>query len=263
MTWSAGFYLKKVLLYLLYPSGLVLLLLAGTAIYALWGKRRGKRRAFLFLALFLYYLSCTPFLPHLLLKPLEKGFKRPNTGVISRAYAVVVLPARIYGKSGLALEERFSRETWARFMAGIRLVREHPGLHLIVVGGSWSGPGARYLARLGSTLGVKVEALDQAPDTITSARILRERLAGKPFLLVTSAHHLRRALYLFKREGLRPIPYPALYLSHQTEPVSPWFLNFLPDPVYMEITNEAVHEYLGLSFYYLRDFLKGKIHGKT
>ncbi len=248
---------------MLYPSGLVFLFLLGVTLYALWGKRRGRRRALLFTALALYYLASTPFLPHFLLKPLEAGFKRPSPEEIAQIEALVVLPARIYGREGLALEERFSRETWARFMAAVRLAKTHPSARIFVVGGSLEGPGARYLAELGRELGVTVEALDEAPDTITSVRLLKPHLEGRRFLVITSAHHLRRALYLFEREGLKPLAYPAVYLSHQTS-FRPFHILYLfPDPVYLELTNEAVHEYLGLSFYRLRDLIFGGRNGKT
>ena len=261
MTWPATFLLKKILLYLLYPSGLVFVFLVGVSFYALWGKRRGRRRALLFVALILYYLSSTPFLPYFLLKPLEAGFKRPSPEEMAGVQALVVLPARIYGKENLSLEERFSRETWARFMTAVRLARRIPGAEIIAVGGSLEGPGSRYLAELGRELGVRVVALDEAPDTITSVKLLRQRLRGRKFLLVTSAHHLRRAVYLFNRAGLHPVPYPAVFLSHQADFRPFHVLYLLPDPVYLELTNEAVHEYLGLSFYRLRDLILGGGHG--
>ncbi len=251
---SITFLLKKIILYLLYPSGLVFLFLLGVSLYALWGKRRGRRRALLFTALILYYLASTPFLPYYLLKPLEAGFKPPAPEALEKARALVVLPARIYGQEELMLEERPSRETWARFIAGVRLKKKFPEKPLLVAGGSLEGPGARYLQELGKDLGVSVEAIDEPRDTISTVKALKGRLSG-PFLLITSAHHLRRAVYLFEREGLSPIPYPAMYLSHTCKfiPFHPLYL--LPQPVYLEMTNEALHEYLGLTFYRLRDLM--------
>ncbi len=254
---STAFWLKKLALYILYPSGIIFLFLVAVSVYAIWGKRRGRRRALLFFALILYYLSSTPFLPYYLLRPLEAGFKRPEASLISQADAVVVLPAKIYGKEGLYLEERFSRETWARFVAALRLKKRYPHLRLIVVGGSLEGPGASYLKELGEEFGVEVEVFDEPKDTISSAKALKGVLSGKKFLLVTSAHHLRRSVYLFEKEGLSPIPYPAVYVSRLASFSPFYFLYLLPDPKYLELTNEAVHEYLGLSFYRLKDLLFG------
>ena len=252
---SKAFLLKKIALYLLYPSGVIFLFLLGTALYTLWGKRRGRRRAFLFTAVILYYLASTPFLPHYLLKPLEAGLSRPPSESIKKTEAIVVLPARIYGWENLFLEERFSRETWARFIAAVRLKKKYPQKELIVVGASLEGPGASFLKALGKELGVEVKAIDYPPDTITSVKALKEYLKGKSFLLITSAHHLPRALYLFRREGMKPIPYPAVYVSKTCEFLPFNILYLFPDPVYLELTNEAVHEYLGLAFYRLRDLV--------
>ncbi|RUM88018.1 MAG: hypothetical protein DSZ24_04830 [Thermodesulfatator sp.] len=250
-----GFLLKKIFLYLLYPSGLVFLLLLGVSVYALWGKRRGRRRAFLFMALFLYYLASTPFLPYFLLQPLEAGLERPPIETLRGVDYLVVLPARIYGAPGLYLEERFSRETLARWLAAVRLKKALPKAHLLVVGGSWEGPGSVYLAELSREFGVEAEFLDTPRDTISSVEALKTKLSRKRFVIITSAHHLRRTLYLFRRAGLEPIPYPAVYLSHQSRFRPFHVLYLLPDPVYLEITDEAVHEYLGLIFYHLRDLL--------
>ncbi|OAQ20782.1 YdcF family protein [Thermosulfurimonas dismutans] len=260
---SNTFLIKKIALYLLYPSGLIFLLLLGVSFYALWGKRRGRRRALLFTALLLYYLASTPFLPYYLLRPLEAGFKRPNPQELSQARAIVVLPAKIYGQKDLLLEERFSRETWARFIAALRLKKRLPEIPLIVAGGSLEGPGAKYLKEIGEELGFKVEALDAPLDTISTVAALKERLSDQPFVLLTSAHHLRRSMYLFKREGLSPIPYPAVYVSHTCRFTPFHILYLFPYPVYLELTNEAIHEYLGLSFYRLRDLVFGRDDGKN
>ncbi|QJA05959.1 YdcF family protein [Thermosulfurimonas marina] len=250
-----GFLLKKVLLYLLYPSGVIFLLLLGVSFYALWGKRRGRRRALLFTALVLYYLASTPFLPYFLLRPLEAGFERPPLESLREVDYLVVLPARIYGAPGLYLEERFSRETLARWLAAVRLKKELLRAHLLLVGGSLEGPGSVYLAELSRECGIEAEFLDAPRDTISSVAALKDKLSGKRFVVITSAHHLRRALYLFRRVGLKPLPYPAVYLSHQSR-FRPFHLIYLlPDPVYLELTNEAVHEYLGLAFYRIRDLL--------
>ena len=216
----------------------------------------------LFLALFLYYLASTPFLPYYLLKPLEVGFNRPGPEELSRAQAIVVLPAKIYGQEDILLEGRFSRETWARFIAALRLKKRFPDLPVIVAGGSLEGPGASYLREIGKELGFEVEAIDEPKDTISTVAALRERLKDQPFILVTSAHHLRRSVYLFKREGLSPLPYPALYVSQTCRFTPLNLLYFFPNPVYLQLTNEAVHEYLGLSFYRLRDMVRGKGNGK-
>ncbi len=120
------------------------------------------------------------------------------------------------------------------------------------------------MAEIAAKFGLpKVEAYDAANDTRSSALLLHRRLAGEKFLLVSSAYHLPRAVYLFRRVGLSPIPYPAFRLAVSGK-VS--FYDFWPDPFNLFRANRAMHEYLGLAFYWLEDhipFLKGEEHGPS
>jgi len=219
----------------------------------------------LFLAIFLYYLSSTPFLPYFLLKNLEEDYSPPPQEEILKIKKVVVLTGRIYGEKDLSLEERFSRETLVRFLKALELKRKYPDKEIIFLGGSYEDKesrGASYLKELAEKFGYKVKAIDAPLDTITSAKILKEYLlkeektADKPFLLLTSAYHLPRAVYLFKKEGLNPLPYPTNYHYKLCEPsFSIWKL--LPHDLYIDLTNRATHEYLALGFYKLKYFILG------
>ncbi len=118
------------------------------------------------------------------------------------------------------------------------------------------------MAEIAAKFGLpKVEAYDAANDTRSSALLLRRRLAGEKFLLVSSAYHLPRAVYLFRRVGLSPIPYPAFRLAVSGK-VS--FYDFWPDPFNLFRANRAMHEYMGLAFYWLEDhipFLERGVNG--
>ena len=49
----------------------------------------------------------------------------------------------------------------------------------------------------------------------TSQSLGQSHLAP-PYILVTSAFHMRRAMYIFKKAGVNVIPYPCNYLSGNT-----------------------------------------------
>ncbi len=256
------FAIKKFFEVLLYPSGIVFffLLLAFLASFSRY--RRSQTRFLLAVAFVLFYAFSTPWLPRIMLHPLEECYPEPSSSQIAEAQAVVLLPAYIASLPGLELRERPGLETSKRLLAAMLLAREYR-LPLIIVGGGWpQGPGASYLAEIASKFGLKrVEAYDAANDTRSSALVLRKRLAGRKFLLVSSAYHLPRAVYLFRRAGLEPIPYPAFRLVVSGK-VS--FYDFWPDPFNLFRANRAMHEYLGLAFYWLEDhipfFERGK-HG--
>ncbi len=261
------FSLKKFFLFLFYPSSLIFIFLLLVSIYVILEKRKGRRRLLLFLAIFIYYISSTPFLPYILLKQLEKNYSIPSKEKLRDLKIIVVLTGRIYGNPNLSLEDRFSRETLIRVLKALELKKEYPDKEIILIGGSYEdreGKGATYLKILAEKFNFQVKAIDTPLDTLTTARTLktyffqREKNPGIPFLLLTSAYHLPRAIYLFKKENLNPIPYPTNYLSELCKPTFS-FWEFFPNDLYLGFTNRAVHEYLALSFYKIKYFIKGLI----
>lgn len=58
-------------------------------------------------------------------------------------------------------------------------------------------------------------AEDQSTNTVTNAKFSRQILDAKhlkpPYILVTSAFHMRRSMYIFKKNGMDVIPYSADY----------------------------------------------------
>ncbi len=248
------FILKKALEALLYPSGLIFVFLFLSFITSLSRYRRSQTRFFLILAFLLFYISAT-FLPGRLLGPLEDGYPRPSPEVLEKAEAIVLLPSYVSDRPGLSLLDRLGGETAKRLLAALLLQRKLPGKTLFIVGaGSKGGPGASYLAEIAEKLGFKkIVTLDNARDTASSARALKSHLKGKKFILVTAAYHLPRAVFLFKKEGLSPIPYPAYRVSAKEKKFS--LYDLWPRPINLFYADLAVHEYLGLAFYYLMEHI--------
>ena len=200
------------------------------------------------LALVVFYFSAT-FLPGPLLRPLEDRYPVPLPEEIEKAQAIVLLPAYISPKPKASVLDHFGGETAKRLLAALMLKKRLPERPLIIV-----GTGASFLAEVARGLGYeRVLAHDEAPDTVSSARILKEKLSGRPFLLVTAAYHLPRAVYLFEREGLEPIPYPAYRIGRREHGIT--FRDFWPDPVNLFYADVAVHEYLGLAFYHVLEHI--------
>ena len=79
-------------------------------------------------------------------------------------------------------------------------------------------------------------------------------IVGKAkFILVTSASHLPRAMALFRKQGMEPIPAPTDYLAREREGGLPPGV-FYPCAGSLEKAERAIHEYLGL--------LWGKVRGQ-
>ena len=260
---SILFSLKKFISHIFYPSGLIFLLLILIFFYVILDKRRGRRRALLLAVIIIYYFSSTPFLPYLLLKHLESKYKIPSIEKIKEAKAIVVLTAKVFTNPSLSLEERFSRESLVRLLKGIELKKEFPEKPLVIIGGNFLSEdkkGAYYFKKFAERFGCNAVAIDTPFDTITSAKVFKNWLkahnsTNEEFLLLTSAYHLPRSMYLFKHFGLNPIPYPTNYDYKLCDtPFS--FFKLLPDPYYLRLTDIAVHEYLGLLFYKIKFFLE-------
>jgi uncharacterized SAM-binding protein YcdF (DUF218 family) len=96
----------------------------------------------------------------------------------------------------------------------------------------------------------KIIVDDRSRDTIESGRfskILCDERGFKKPLLVTSAYHMKRAMFSFRKAGLAVVPLPA---GFETWPgkVYGW-VDYLPSANALEKTAAAIHEYLGLFFY--------------
>ncbi len=94
-----------------------------------------------------------------------------------------------------------------RLNEGIRLWRENPGSKLIFTGGvakTNTVSTAEVGARVAQSLGVPREqiiTLDLPKDTEEEAAAVKQAIGDAPFLLVTSASHLPRAMIFFSRKG--------------------------------------------------------------
>lgn len=79
-------------------------------------------------------------------------------------------------------------------------------------------------ARVAQSLGVPrsdIITLDKPKDTEEEAAAVKQAIGDAPFLLVTSASHLPRAMIFFQHAGLNPLPAPANQLAIDS-PLNPW-----------------------------------------
>jgi uncharacterized SAM-binding protein YcdF (DUF218 family) len=140
-------------------------------------------------------------------------------------------------------------------MEGIRLHRLLPGSKIILTGGiGFDGPPeATTLSRVAEELGVaksdmvlEVESRDTKDHPLYVRHIVKE----EPFILVTSAFHMPRAMRLFVKQGLAPIPAPAGHWKPAKEFWSP--VNLFPSASGLRLAELAYHEYMGLTWAWVR-----------
>lgn len=195
------------------------------------------------------YLACTPFVAGALLAPLTRGFTSPLDHPPPVKF-VVVLGSWYAPRADLPVTASMNFDGLARLTEGVRLVRLLPGARLIASGGvySWSTsqPSAHGYARMARALGIdsaSIIVLDKARDTAEETRDIAPVVGAEPFLLVTSSDHLRRAMRLMQRAGLRPIPAPA---TRTAGDAFEW-RELIPSSSGLRGTEAAIHEHLGLA----------------
>ena len=233
------FLASKLLVFLTEPLAWVaalvlvaLLLLGTTQARAVQTGRRTWSLRLLWLALLVLLTQGWEPLPDALLRHLEDPYSRtPSAQELQAFEGVVVLggalePSYVWeGRSQVALNGSAER-----MVVPLALLRQNPDLRLLFTGGEGDllGQGLSEAARAQifyGSLGLPPERLlveDRSRTTYENAAF-SARLAGvdaaKPWLLVTSAWHMRRALATFQKAGWNVTPYA---VDFTTGSHTPW-----------------------------------------
>lgn len=250
------FLFKKIVASFLFPFPLCLMILAG-GIALLWFTRRQRAGKILVTTSFtLLILLSYGWASNSLLRPLEQSYA-PLLSVPPGLEIkwVVVLGGGTSSDASVPLAARLTEASRARLIEGMRLQRQLPGSKLILSGGSVFGAGAdaESMSALAVALGIApTDIVTDAvsPDTETQARNIKELVTSDRLILVTSASHMRRAMSLFKKVGLDPIPAPTHYLAQVNQDFSP--SDFFPSNGRLGLVEVVVYEYLGIAWAKLR-----------
>lgn len=250
------FVLAKLLDFVTQPLAWVLLLL----LLGLLLQRRWRRTAtsLLWAALTVLLLQGWEPLPDTLLRRLEAQHPAPAQIDLKRYAGVIVLggalePAYVWaGREQPALNAAAERMT-----VGVTLLQREPQLRLLFTGGEGElfGTGlseAERARRFYASLGVDPQRLlfESASRTTHENAVLSAALPGvdktQPWLLLTSAWHMPRAMSTFAKAGWNVTPWPADYRTGLT---TPWTNYSLAGSAIRWQT--ALHELLGLWVYRL------------
>lgn len=156
----------------------------------------------------------------------------------------------------IAMTSRLGGASLMRLIEAIRLYEENPGSKLLLSGGGMSASctDASTMADLALALHIPKEDIileDKSLDTEDEARFIAPMIGGGKSLLVTSASHMPRAMALFERQGIHPIPAPTDHrVSCVKEKLMPSF--FFPSSTDLDKATIAVYEYLGITWLKIR-----------
>lgn len=236
--------------------GLILLLGQRTS---RWGRR------WLWWLLAAYLVFSIPLTARWLAAPLAWGFNPLDSLVVAREIrAVVVLDGgtgRFRNREELI---EIPLDTSAlRALETCRVYRLMEDPLVIVSGGvdhadpKWA-PEASALREVLIKCGVPEariildsDSLNTSAHAMNLVRMLKKRKIDQ-FVLVTSPGHMRRAIWAFQTQGVDPVPSPSK--SSMDDERRGWRACW-PSTQALEFTQETMHEYVGLVYYFIKGYI--------
>ena len=219
-----------------------------------------RRRAVILAGLLLLLIPSIPAVSNSLCSLLENQYPHLKPEQCPQADAVVAL-------GGFAGEKKqFPGDIeWYdavdRFESAVKLVRiQKAPILLLADFKPWpddSHTAGNLLRQAAVEHGLSPEAIRiarTASTTADEAEAIKEYLqqnGGRRIILVTSALHMSRAAFLFRRAGIECIPFPVDYESDGWE----WkWDRLIPTPDAMDKTQRCLHEILGGVLYHILPF---------
>ncbi len=241
------FLLKKIAEAIFLSPLLPFIMIAHGLLSLHWRPRRGLLYCWSGLLILLFF--STPVTVDWVAKGLE-NFPPVTTKQLKTAQAIVILGG---GERGYAREYGGpvpDRVTLERLRYAARLAKES-GLPVLVSGGAPRGmqPEATLMAQsLRQDFGIQTrwleqQSLDTADNAYFSAQILKDAGIAR-IALVTTALHMRRAVFAFRHEGLSVIPAPTAFISD--EPPEKMITDYLPGAASADDGWAVVHEWVGI-----------------
>ncbi len=241
---------KNIVALLAMPLPVSFLLALAAGICRLSG-RRGLSIGLLISAGTTCYLGSVSVVGDALLAPLEAQYPPlTQSSLPSDIQFVVVLGSGYSPRDGIPVTAALEEDGLVRIVEGVSIVRRLGSARLVASGGAAPGyvPSAQGYAKLALQLGIDSRSLivlDTPRDTAEEARTAVNVVGDKPFILVTSAYHMPRAMRLMEDAGLRPIPAPTGF-REGGRGHSDW-RRVIPSGSGVRKTERALHEYLGLA----------------
>jgi uncharacterized SAM-binding protein YcdF (DUF218 family) len=245
------YFIKHIVAVSATPLASGLAIAAAGAIVRAFGWRRAAAALWIGAAS-LVYLSAIAPVSNALLAPLEERFPPLSDNQnLPPVRFIVVLGSGFDQRDDIPVTAALPADALARITEGVRLMRLVHGAHLVVSGGAPDGQTASAVgyAKFATELGVDPGAivkLDKSLDTAEEAGSVVALLGASPFILVTSAYHMPRAMRLMQLAGAHPIAAPTGQLAplHATFSAGGW----IPATASLRKTECALHEYIGLAF---------------
>lgn len=231
------FSLKKFISFFLEPFTFGFLILLLAFIFLLFNNYK-KAKSILFVGLIFIFLISNSLFSNFLISPLENQYKNQKNVDISKVEYILLLggdfESRAYEVIKLSLKLKDAKIITSGY-AGKMMISD-----------------ALYAKNELISLGINENRIimqEKPKDTIEEAKSIKELLNNKPFILVTSAYHMPRAMKIFQMQGLNPIAVPTDFTVKEQKSNSYLSINDLRK------VSIAIHEYIGLAWFKIKDIL--------
>lgn len=260
------FFLSKFLPVFIFPLGMI----GGCIVLALvllWRRPRWAAGS-LAIALIILLVSSNDYTATVALRSLEWRYLPPEE--LPTADAIVVL-------GGAVRPQQYPRpwvdvlESGDRPLHGAQLYLQGKAPLIILSGGgvNWYGessPEADDMAEILDAMGVpssavvlERESLTTYENAVKTKEILDER-GIEQILLVTSAVHMPRSLWIFKKQGINAIPAPTDFIANppidsSRQTFHSAVVRSIPQADNLQRVTRVCKEYIGIVVYWLRGWL--------
>ena len=233
----------------------ICLLLIGFSIALFSNTKQRKKRALL-ITLSLLVLLSNPFLLNTYAN--QWDIKTSNLKV-DKAYSCAILLGGFSseGENG----EGFFNGSADRFIQGVKLKSTGKVSHLLITGGNskirpsgfneslWVKDQLLKLNIPDSSIIVEIRSRNTLENAFFSKEVLKMRKLKPPYLLVTSAFHMRRSLYTFNKAGIHVVPYSSNFIAGKRN--TTWD-DFVPQAEVLNKWGIYLKELIGFGIYYVK-----------
>ncbi len=233
--------LSKLFTYIFLPPGIFIIILLIASIYAY-----RYRLLFFISAIIFYALSITP-VSNYLLNPLEKF----SLNEVKNPKAIVILAGGANKNDFFkAYADAFKREVYGFYLSKnnkLPIIFSGQGLN------DESSLAKEDFEKLSKMSNYKPQIYfeDSSMNTEENAKftskLFEEKNITKDIILVTSAYHIKRASYFFKKYSFRVV---TKSINKLVEPLNGFY--YLPNIRALHNSYRAIHEYIGLIFFAIK-----------
>lgn len=248
------FVLQKIFNYIIFPPSVYILILTAALILL----RRHRNKAVLLIItdiVLMYALSIEP-VKNLVLAPLE-NYTPPLTAESAKGAALIVIlgGGTIQNSPEEGEDGSLTGDSYKRAFYGLRIAEKYR-LPVLYSGGklyegedkSEAEIAVRLLSKYSHSR-ISLYKETESRTTFENAEYVREKFNTRKVILVTSAYHMKRSLFIFRKAGIDCVPAPTDYK------IDSWSFNitsWIPKSYEMDCIYKGLKEYIGILFYQYR-----------